>query len=215
MGPVAAPPVARARPATISLPSVAGPWRTWVVTLALAALALFPVGAAVQVVLTAQLDDRAPTQALVVLNPARTWGEPEQAQQARLAHAAELYRDGIAPVVVITGPRRIEEPSRAYLVSLGVPDRDIVTFPTGSDTVGSLGVVAAVMNDLAMQSATVVTDPVHAARAEATASAYGVDAHMSTPRTLSALPSDAVGREVVALLRHHLLTRWSLPQLVQ
>jgi uncharacterized SAM-binding protein YcdF (DUF218 family) len=187
---------------------------TWLGTLLVSALLLIPVGAALQVVLTAQVDDRAATQALVVLNPARTWGDPDEARGARLDQAASLYRSGVAPVVVIAGPERVERMSRDYLMGLGVPDRDIVSFPTGSDTVGALGVVARVLRDLGWSSATIVTDPAHAARAQATASAYGIDAHMSPAQEQVALTSDGVGREVMALLRHYAWTRWSLPEIL-
>ena len=179
-------------------------------------LLLLPAGAALQVVLSAQLDDRTPTQAIVVLDPARYWGDPAPVLRARLAHAADLYREGVAPVVIITGPARMAGADRFELMSHGVPARDIVTFTTGVDTVGSLRVVAGVMRDLGWSAATVVTDPAHAARAQATASAYGIDAHLSPtdrgPGT--ALTSEYVGRETLALLRYHLLSRWSIPQLI-
>ncbi len=212
---MAAPPVVTARPHAVALPRVGVRGiGTWVVTLLASALLLIPVGAALQVVLTAQVDDRAPTQALVVLNPARTWGDPDEARMSRLDQAAALYRSGVAPVVVIAGPERVERVSRDYLMTVGVPDRDIVMFPTGSDTVGALGVVARVLRDLGWSSATIVTDPAHAARAQATASAYGIDAHMSPAQEQVALTSDGVGREVMALLRHYAWTRWSLPEIL-
>lgn len=212
---MAAPPVVTARPRAVALTHVGVRGvGTWLGTLLVSALLLIPVGAALQVVLTAQVDDRAPTQALVVLNPARTWGDPDEARGARLDQAASLYRSGVAPVVVIAGPERVERMSRDYLMGLGVPDRDIVSFPTGSDTVGALGVVARVLRDLGWSSATIVTDPAHAARAQATASAYGIDAHMSPAQEQVALTSDGVGREVMALLRHYAWTRWSLPEIL-
>ena len=47
-------------------------------------------------------------------------------------------------------------------------------------------------------------------------SAYGIDAHLSPtdrgPGT--ALTSEYVGRETLALLRYHLLSRWSIPALI-
>ncbi len=136
--------------------------------------------------------------------------------RARLAHAADLYRDGVAPVVVVTGPRRSTEADRDELMARGVPAEDIVAFTTGVDTVGSLQVVAGVMRDLDWSAATVVTDPAHAARAQATAAALGIDAHLS-PTDAGAgtgLTSEYVGRETLALLRFHLLSRWTLPEII-
>lgn len=189
---------------------------TVIVTAILGLVLLVPVGAAMQVVLTSQIDDRSPTQAIVVLDPAQYWGNSRPVMKARLQHAAMLYQENVAPVVIVTGPQRRLADERRVLIERGVPERDIVTFDTGADTVGSLRVIAGVMRDLGWSSATVVTDPAHAARASATASALGIDAHMSPVKDgpAAALTSEYVGREVAALLRHHLLTRWSLQPVV-
>jgi uncharacterized SAM-binding protein YcdF (DUF218 family) len=182
-----------------------------------ALILLLPIGAVLQVVLSSQLDDRTRTQAIVVLDPARYWGDAAPVLRARLEHAAALYREGVAPVVVVTGPRRSAAFERFELMTHGVPARDIVAFNAGADTVGSLQVVAGVMRDLGWSAATVVTDPAHAARAQATASAFGIDAHLSPteegPGT--ALTSEYVGRETLALLRYHALSRWQIAQVIR
>jgi uncharacterized SAM-binding protein YcdF (DUF218 family) len=169
-----------------------------------------------QVVLSAHLDDRTQTQAIVVLEPAQYWGDPRPVLRARLEHAAQLYDEGVAPVVIVTGPQRRAQDDRRILQQGGVPDRDIVSFDTGADTVGTLRIIAGVMRDLGWSSATIVTDGAHAARAAATASALGIDAHLSPTATGpgASLTSEYVGREVAALIRHHALTRWSLQQVV-
>lgn len=173
-------------------------------------LLLIPVGAVGQIVLTAQLDDRSRTQAIVVLDPARAWGDAQALMAERLDHAAALYREGVAPVIFLTGPSGRASQATARLVAAGVPGRDIVAIDTGSDTVGSLQVVANVLRGLAWQSATLVTDPPHAARAAATAAGFGIDAHASPTDEGpgASLTSDSVGRETLALLRYHLITRW-------
>ncbi len=185
-------------------------------TVAVSLLLLLPLGAVLQIVMMAQVDDRSQTQAIVVLDPARFWGDPRPVLRERLAHAAELYRSGVAPVVVVTGPHRLSGFERFELMSHGVPARDIVEFSTSADTVGSLRVVATVMRDLGWSAATVVTDPAHAARAQATASALGMDAHLSPTESGpgSALTSEYVGSETLALMRHYVLTQWSLSEII-
>ncbi len=177
---------------------------------------LLPIGAVCQIVLTSQLDDRSPTQAIVVLDPARYWGDPVPVMNARLAHAAQLYAAGTAPLIVVTGPARSAKFAREQLIAGGVPSADVVAFTTGADTVGALQVVATIMRDLNWESATLVTDPPHAARAQATAAGFGIDAHLSPtedgPGT--ALTSEYVGRETAALLRFYLLTRWDQAQII-
>ena len=182
---------------------------TAVVSLLAVGLLLVPVGAIAQIVLTAQLDDHTKTQAIVVMDSARSWGDPQEMFDARLDHAAGLFHAGVAPVVFVTGPAKVGEHALAHLSAAGVPTGDIVTLTTGADTVGALHVVATVLRDLGWESVTVVTDPAHAARAGATASGFGIDAHLS-PTDVgagTALTSDSVGRETAALIRYYLLTR--------
>ena len=190
---------------------------TLLLTVVIVAALMIPVGATAQVVLASQFDDRAPTQAIVMLDPGRVWGDPDATRTARIDHAAELYRDRVAPVVIVTGPPRSHEATIRALQMRGVSVADVVTFDSGADTVGPLTAVASVMRDLRWTSATIVTDPAHAARVQSTAGVLGIDAHISPTEYGSnvSLTSDYVGREVAALLRHHLFTRWSLPTLIQ
>jgi hypothetical protein len=62
----------------------------------------------------------------------------------------------------------------------------------------------------------VVTDPAQAARAASTALTLGIDAHLSpvTEGPGTALTSENVGRETLALMRFYGMTRWALPQVI-
>jgi uncharacterized SAM-binding protein YcdF (DUF218 family) len=175
------------------------------------ALVVLPIGAVVQIVLTSQFDDRSQTQAIVVLDSGRYWGDPKEVRRARWAHAAELYNEKVAPVIVVTGPQRALEPAKQMLTELGVPVEDVVIFPTTADTWGSLRTVSSVMRDLGWQSATLVTDPPLAARAGSIATGLGMDAHLSPTRSgpATALTSEYVGGETVALLRYYVMHRFA------
>jgi uncharacterized SAM-binding protein YcdF (DUF218 family) len=186
------------------------PIRTIIITIAIAALLILPVGAVAQIVLTSQFDDRTQTQAIVVLDAGRYWGDPREVRHARWEHAADLYREGVAPVIVLTGRQRAADSARNFLAERGVPEQDVVIFPSTVDTVGSLRVLASVMSDLGWQSATLVTDRPHAARAGAIATQFGIDAHLSPTERgpATSLSSEVVGTETAALLRYYLLQRW-------
>jgi uncharacterized SAM-binding protein YcdF (DUF218 family) len=186
-------------------------WQPILLTIVMITALLLPVGAVLQVVLTAQFDDRSQTQAIVVLDSARYWGDPRAVREARWEHAAELYGQGVAPVVVLTGPRRASVAARDFLVDRGVPDEDVVVFPTTPDTVGSLRTIGHAMHDLGWQSATLVTDRPHAARAGSIATGLGIDAHLSPTHTGpgTALTSEYVGWETAALLRHYARSLWA------
>ena len=185
--------------------------------MAVALVLLVPIGAATQIVLSAQFDDRSQTQAIILMDPTRIWGEDPAVLASRADHAAELYRTGVAPVIMLTGRARTAQAERLLLRARSIPDRDIVSFTTTMDTLGSLQMIAAVMGDLGWSSATIVTDPPNAARASAIASGLGIDAHLSPAASGpgSAMTSDYVVRETAALVRYYLISRWTQPQLVK
>ena len=175
---------------------------------------LLPLGAAAQIVLMSQIDDRTRTQAIVVLDPARYWETPSRCSW----RACSMPPTSTWPA----WPRSWWSPARTHVRrraavahAIADPGRDIRAVLDGQRTlVGSLQVVAGVMRDLGWSAATVVTDPAHAARAQATAS------HSASTRTCSTevggMPtSEYVGRETLALLRHHLVTRWVSPAAVR
>ncbi len=75
----------------------------------------------------ARMDERAPVDAIVVLGTAQWNGRPSPDLQARLDHAYDLYHDGYAPMIVLTGGTgkgdvySESEVSKEYLQGRGVP----------------------------------------------------------------------------------------------
>ncbi len=179
-------------------------------------LLLIPIGAAAQIVLTSQIEDETPTRVIVVMDPTGAWNNQNAAKNERLERASELYKSGVAPVVMVTGPQRSFARSQAELEKLGVPKNDVILQPTGTDTLGTLAVVATLLNDLGWTSATIVTDPAHSARAQVTAGKYGIDAHMtpSSGEGASSLTSEYVAREAIALVRYYLYNQWQVPRIL-
>ena len=94
-----------------------------------------------QMVWFGESDYRRPADAIVVYGcKAYTDGTPSQALADRVYTASELYHEGLAPVIVMSGgPVRnadMHEPQvmADYAVSLGVPREAIVLDPHGLDT---------------------------------------------------------------------------------
>ncbi len=189
---------------------------TFVLTVGISLLLLIPIGAAAQIVLTAQIEDESQTQVIVIMDPTGAWNNQRAAKNERLERASELYNAGVAPVIMVTGPQRAFEKSQAELEKLGVPANDVIYQPTGTDTLGTLAVVATLLGDLGWNSATIVTDPAHSARASVTAGKYGIDAHMSPSSGEGApsLTSEYVAREVIALVRYYLYNQWQVPKIL-
>jgi uncharacterized SAM-binding protein YcdF (DUF218 family) len=202
----------------VALEPVTSPARifTLVLTVGVSLLLLIPIGAAAQIVLTSQIEDETTTQVIVVMDPTGAWNNQDAAKNERLERAAQLYASGVAPVIMVTGPQRAFDRSRKELEKLGIPPNDVIYQPTGTDTLGTLAVVATLLKDLGWSSATIVTDPAHSARAQVTAGKYGIDAHM-TPSSgdgASSLTSEYVAREAIALVRYYLYNQWQVPQIL-
>ena len=91
-----------------------------------------------------RLDQHIAADAIVVLGAAQYNGKPSPVLKARLDHALELYRGGLAPLLVVTGGigsgDRVSEAavSRNYLRRQSVPDSALIVRPDGRTTEESM-----------------------------------------------------------------------------
>ena len=111
-----------------------------------------------------------PAQAIVVFGAAQYDGRPSPVYKARLDHANELFRRGLAPVVITTGgagadPKFSEGGvGHDYLMRRGVPESALIAETTASDTAQSAERVAVIMRANHMQSCIAVSDAYHVFR---------------------------------------------------
>jgi uncharacterized SAM-binding protein YcdF (DUF218 family) len=159
-----------------------------VVALVILALLTF-VASFIVVLVTAQLDERRPADAIVVLGAAQYNGRPSPVLQSRLDHALKLYRQKLAPLVVVTGgmaqgDRESEAAvGKRYLAARGVPAKVIVLRPRGHSTHESMDDVAEWAREQSMDSILLVSDPFHLARLKVEAHRVGLAAFVSPTRT--------------------------------
>src|SRR5882672_2046989 len=112
-------------------------------------------------------DEARGTDAIVVFGAAQYDGRPSPVYKARLDHAAQLYRQGLAPMVIITGgsggdPKFTEGVvGREYLKTLGIPDTQLIAETQSSDTAESARRVATIMYVNSMHSCLAVSDGYH------------------------------------------------------
>src|SRR5918911_3436977 len=96
-------------------------------------------------------DEARPADAIVVLGAAQYVGRPSPVLRARLDHAVELWRRGLAPRVVLTGGVGVGDTTseaavgRKYVLGEGIPDTAILLETTGRTTRESLKSVALMM----------------------------------------------------------------------
>lgn len=144
-------------------------------------------GTALRVWWVARGDDRPQSDAILVLGASQFDGTPSSVFAARLAHAQQLYADGVAPRVITVGgsapgDRFTEaEAGATYLQERDVPD--VVAVKEGRDTLQSLQVAARVMQEQGWDTAVLVTDPWHALRSRRMATDLGIDAASSPTRS--------------------------------
>ncbi len=165
-------------------------WRALLVVLAVVVSSILYLGVTLfQVWNTGRSDHASPVDAIVVMGAAQYDGRPSPQLQARLDHVVELWNEGLAPLVIVTGGNRPgdrfteAESSRRYLVDAGVPDGAIVGEDEGTSSWESLQNVAARADEWGVRSVVLVSDPFHSLRICLMAKELGLTAYTSATDT--------------------------------
>jgi uncharacterized SAM-binding protein YcdF (DUF218 family) len=136
----------------------------------------------------ARQDDRRASDVIVVLGAAQFDGRPSSIFTARLDHAAQLWKDEVAPQVITVGGNREgdrfteADAGRSWLADHGVPADRVTAVDEGSDTLSSMRAVANRMEKEGWDTAVIVTDPWHSLRTRTIARSEGIDAVTSPTR---------------------------------
>ncbi len=121
--------------------------------------------------------------AIVVLGAAQWNGRPSPVLQARLDRAIDLYRQGYAPLLVLTGGSIAGDPfseasvSRDYARVRGIPEEAILVEEESRSTVENLQGAWQLLSPHRAYSILLVSDPFHMARALVIARDLGFQAH--------------------------------------
>ena len=167
-------------------------WKKWVLVGCLGVLGICVLYYAVtllQVMRAGRQTDPDPAEAIVVLGAAQYDGRPSPQLAARLDHAVELYGEGVAPVVMVTGGNQPgdrfteAEASANYLVDRGVPESAIMREDAGRTTYESLSAAADQLLAADRDDVVLVTDPYHSLRSRLIAEEVGLDASLSPTPT--------------------------------
>src|SRR6202035_358191 len=107
---------------------------------------------------------------IAIFGAAEYAGRPSPVLRARLDHGYELFRQGMAPVVITTGGAA-SDPSFSeggvgvdYLKHRGIPERNLIAETQGSDTAHSAIRVAVIMRANGLHSCVAVSDAYHVFR---------------------------------------------------
>jgi uncharacterized SAM-binding protein YcdF (DUF218 family) len=172
---------------------VAGLLKRWPLWLLLA-IAFYSAIVYTGVVRSSRGDELRSADAIVVFGAAEYDGRPSPVYKARLDHAAQLYRRGLAPMVITTGgagadPRYSEgEVGRNYLRGQGLPDARLIAETQSPHTAESARRVATIMRANDMNSCLAVSDGYHMFRIKHMLAREGIEV-VAAPRPNSKPPS--------------------------
>ncbi len=140
-------------------------WRALLVPVV--AVVLYLGWLASQIQHQSNLDEARQADVIIVMGAAEYRGKPSPVLRARIDHALQLWKRGLAPRILTTGgaggdPEYTEgEVARNYLVRHGVPSEDILLESEGESTWESTAIAAEMMRRLNLQSCIVVSDAYH------------------------------------------------------
>jgi uncharacterized SAM-binding protein YcdF (DUF218 family) len=165
----------------------------------------------IMVLVVSQQDQRRPVDAIVVLGAAQYNGRPSPVFRARLDHALGLYREGVAPLVVVTGGvGRGDTMSEAmvgerYLRARGVPEGAAAAAGEGRNTEASMTAAAALLRPRGNTRVLLVSDPFHMFRLRLEARRTSLEAFTSPTE------SSPISENPVVELRYLLAEGFKVP----
>ena len=156
------------------------------------------------------LDDSAPADVILVLGSA-VWPneQPSPSLRARTERAIELYQQGYAPHLLLSGglgryPPEEAEGMRRLAVDAGIPQEAMILDMEAHSTWESMEKARDIMEQEGWQTAIIVSDPFHIERSllmagDAGFAAYGSPALDSPTYTIPSRRMFYTSREVLAL----------------
>jgi len=156
--------------------------------LLITAIVLYFVVTGVQVWLTSRQSSSEHASAIVVMGAAQYNGVPSPDLRSRLTEALSLYRRGLAPVIVVTGYKKVgdryteAQAGARFLEDHGVPASAVLE-AGGSDSYENLADADVVLRPRGASSVLIATDPFHEDRSMAIASGMGLMAYPTPTRT--------------------------------
>ena len=138
----------------------------------------------------AKNDETRPADAAIVLGAAADESGPSPVYAERLNHGIWLYRQGYVQKLILTGgtaagnTRSDAAIGAAYVLAQGIPAEDVLLEQMSTITEENLNYALSIMQQEDLQSALIVSDPLHMKRAMLLAEDIGIPAFSSpTPTT--------------------------------
>jgi uncharacterized SAM-binding protein YcdF (DUF218 family) len=162
----------------------------------------------------ARRDEARPADAIAVFGAAEYDGRPSPVLRARLDHALELYRRGLAPLMITLGggdPADLHSEGGVghdYLLAHGVPEKAIIAETQSDNTEQSAERLAVIARTNGFKNIVVVSDGTHLFRIHAICEQDGLQVYTSPRPVGRSIPKE----QRVKRLAHEIAsyTAWRL-----
>ncbi|HEY0264831.1 MAG TPA: YdcF family protein [Granulicella sp.] len=139
-----------------------------------------------QIASVASVDEARPADAIAVFGAAEYSGRPSPVLHARLDHTVDLYRHGIAPLIITLGGGGDKDSGtteggvgRDYLLANGVPLSEIIAETASTDTGEQVDRLVEIARENNLNHIVVVSDGTHLFRVRALCRRAGLDVYTS------------------------------------
>lgn len=152
---------------------------------------LFAIITAVNIAQYGKLEEKAHCDVAIVLGAATSGEEVSPVYRERINHGIWLYKNGYVDYLILTGgvgegnEKSDAYVAKQYAIEKGIPNQAILIEERSTITEENLEYAKAIMDAHSMDTAIVVSDPLHMKRAMLMADDYGITAYSSpTPTTM-------------------------------
>ena len=166
---------------------------------------LFLISTAILIVSDGLIDNVKKSDVIVILgNKVELDGIPSLRLQSRLNKGYDLYKKGLAPLILVSGGVGIEEYDEAmvmkkYLVNLGIPENIIISDSNGVDSFNTAKNTKELMDEMSLDTALIVTNYYHISRTRlafkksGVKKVYSAHANYFEIRDLYSIPREVIG----------------------
>lgn len=153
-------------------------------------LIIFAIGIAISIWNYGEVDEKSPSDVAIVLGAAISDGEVSPVYRERINHAITLYEEGTVDFIILTGGfgegsyKSDSQVAKEYALSQGIPEEKILIEEKSTITEENLEFSKEVMEENDLETAIIVSDPLHMKRAMLMAKDYNINA-LSSPTTTS------------------------------
>ena len=153
-------------------------------------LIVFAIGIAISIWNYGKVDEKAPADVAIVLGAAISDGEVSPVYRERINHAITLYEEGTVDFIILTGGfgegsyKSDSQVAKEYALSQDVPEERILIEEKSTITEENLEFSKEIMEENDLETAIIVSDPLHMKRSMLMAEDYKINA-LSSPTTTS------------------------------